>query len=196
MNAILMSIQPKWIEKIISGEKIIEVRKTAPKETPFKVYVYCTKSGKQLNMPVDLQKDLDETGSWDCINSPIGNGKIVAEFVCEKAEMVDLEFVDNKLLELSGLSKKELSDYVTNNSKKDFFSAPFALHLSALKVYDKPKELGEFKHLPCSKPEKACDNCKHKHNVGSYEYPEHECGRDEPYAVTHAPQNFIYVEEL
>ena len=29
MKSILMSIQPKWVKKIISGEKIIEVRKTA-----------------------------------------------------------------------------------------------------------------------------------------------------------------------
>lgn len=35
MKSILMSIQPKWVKKIISGEKIIEVRKTAPKEVPF-----------------------------------------------------------------------------------------------------------------------------------------------------------------
>ena len=44
MKAVLMSIHPKWCEKIFNGEKTIEVRKTAPKlETPFKVYVYQTK---------------------------------------------------------------------------------------------------------------------------------------------------------
>lgn len=42
MKSILLSINPKWAEKILSGEKTIEVRKTAP-ITPCKVYLYATK---------------------------------------------------------------------------------------------------------------------------------------------------------
>lgn len=35
MKAVLISIRPKWCEKIASGEKTVEVRKTKPKlETP------------------------------------------------------------------------------------------------------------------------------------------------------------------
>lgn len=42
-KAVLISIRPDWVEKILSGEKTLEVRKTRPKlETPFKVYIYCT----------------------------------------------------------------------------------------------------------------------------------------------------------
>ena len=45
MKSVLISIQPKWVEKICRGEKTIEVRKSRPKlETPFKVYIYQTKS--------------------------------------------------------------------------------------------------------------------------------------------------------
>lgn len=37
MKAVMISIRPKWCEKIANGEKTIEVRKTRPKlETPFK----------------------------------------------------------------------------------------------------------------------------------------------------------------
>jgi hypothetical protein len=40
MIAVLISIRPKWCEKIASGEKTIEVRKTKPKLlTPFKCYI-------------------------------------------------------------------------------------------------------------------------------------------------------------
>ena len=47
-KAVMLSIRPKWCEKIASGEKTIEVRKTRPKlDTPFKVYIYCTQSGSQ-----------------------------------------------------------------------------------------------------------------------------------------------------
>ena len=42
-KAVLISIRPKWVERIANGEKTIEVRKTRPKlETPFKCYIYCT----------------------------------------------------------------------------------------------------------------------------------------------------------
>ena len=44
MKAVLMSIRPQWCEKIFSGSKTIEVRKSCPSiPTPFKVYVYQTK---------------------------------------------------------------------------------------------------------------------------------------------------------
>lgn len=40
-KAVMLSIRPKWCEKIINGDKTIEVRKTRPKlDTPFKCYIY------------------------------------------------------------------------------------------------------------------------------------------------------------
>jgi predicted transcriptional regulator len=55
-KAVLISIRPKWCEKIISGEKTIEVRKTRPKmDTPFKCYIY-----------------------------KCGNGKVIGEFLCDQ----------------------------------------------------------------------------------------------------------------
>ena len=42
-KSVLISMRPKWCEKITSGEKTIEVRKTRPKlDTPFRCYIYCT----------------------------------------------------------------------------------------------------------------------------------------------------------
>lgn len=47
MKSVLISIQPKWVEKIASGEKTIEVRKTKPNiGIPFKCYIYETKAKK------------------------------------------------------------------------------------------------------------------------------------------------------
>ena len=55
-KAVLLSIRPKWCEKIISGEKTIEVRKTRPKlNPPFKCCIY-----------------------------KCGNGKIIGEFLCDQ----------------------------------------------------------------------------------------------------------------
>ena len=55
-KAVLISIRPGWCEKIINGQKTIEVRKTRPKmNTPFKCYIY-----------------------------KCGNGKVVGEFLCDQ----------------------------------------------------------------------------------------------------------------
>lgn len=55
-KAVLISLRPEWCEKIISGEKTIEVRKTRPKmNPPFKCYIY-----------------------------KCGNGKVVGEFLCDQ----------------------------------------------------------------------------------------------------------------
>lgn len=45
-KAVLISIRPEWCEKIINGQKTIEVRKTRPKmDTPFKCYIYRSVQG-------------------------------------------------------------------------------------------------------------------------------------------------------
>ena len=65
-KAVLISIRPEWVEKILSVEKTLEVRKTRPNmETPFKCYIYCTNSGVAMGM-------------WG------KHGKAVGEFVCDK----------------------------------------------------------------------------------------------------------------
>ena len=47
MKSILISIKPKWVAKILNGEKTIEIRKTMPKcDLPIDVYIYCTKDNK------------------------------------------------------------------------------------------------------------------------------------------------------
>lgn len=52
MKSILISIQPQWVEKILNGEKTIEIRKTKPNikhiKLPCKVYIYCSKGKPYL----------------------------------------------------------------------------------------------------------------------------------------------------
>ena len=46
-KAVLISIRPEWCQKIMDGQKTIEVRKTRPKlNPPFKCYIYKCGSGK------------------------------------------------------------------------------------------------------------------------------------------------------
>jgi len=51
-KAIMISIQPQWVEKILNGEKTIEIRKTKPScDLPVKVYIYCSGgNGKKVDV--------------------------------------------------------------------------------------------------------------------------------------------------
>ena len=132
MKSVLISIQPKWCELIASGKKTIEVRKTRPKlETPFKVYIYCTKDftrGKFYNNPLDIE------------DTEILQGKIIGEFVCNKIqkERPKSLYASHKIAVNSCVSIQELVDYA---GEKEFI---YFWHISNLVIYDKPRELNNF----------------------------------------------------
>lgn len=128
MKSVLMSIKPKYCELIALGKKTIEVRKTKPKiKTPFKCYIYCTKK---------FYKKGDGYFQGKCY------GKVIGEFICDKVEPI--VYVKNGYLHIEEagtcLSGQELTDYY-NGSKI------YGWHISNLVIYDKPKELSEFKRI-------------------------------------------------
>ena len=134
MKAILMSIKHKWCEKIFSGEKTIEVRKTAPKlEPPFKVYVY------------------------ESIGQGEGAGAVVGEFVCEKVRAY-IPFglrgfeLSPEWLEKMCLSKEQIDKY-------GGLKTLHGLHITAPKRYDTPKELSEFWTVRCTNKTGECKTC-------------------------------------
>ncbi len=202
MKAVLISIQPKWVEKIASGEKTIEVRKSKPKiERPFKCYIYETK-GKQV-------EHCD-----GCEITHYGRGTVIGEFVCNRIDEYTAEFVndgdcyedvrrhwidddgeedfeiitsngrdnpeDCELFKNSCLSYAELKKYIGEN----FHDIPFyGWHISDLKIYDKPKELGEFTPI-CRFRKDLCKVCCF------YEEAFGGCCR----TLTRPPQSWCYVE--
>lgn len=161
MNSYIVSIRPKWVEKIASGEKTIEVRKSAPKELPFKAYIYCSYGNDKENYMLGRR------------------GKVIGEFICDKVEKFYCasvpyqkknnlgygQFVDNGVYKVNGwhegvvferndryidtmlnnndlkemcLSAQELFDYI--GIGKYFY----AWHISDLKIYDKPLSISEL----------------------------------------------------
>lgn len=95
MKAVLISIQPKWCEKIANGKKTIDVRKTRPNwETPFKVYIYCTNTPRYHHL-YDL-RPFDKSGkiklgcvqhnSTSLVADNYINGKVIGEFVCDRID--------------------------------------------------------------------------------------------------------------
>jgi predicted transcriptional regulator len=157
MKSILMSIQPKWVEKIINGEKTIEVRKTAPKEVPFKVMLYCTKApadsykGNLYINPPNQRKEIGVADWWSerkdelsinggylRFNAFLAHGKVVGEFVCNTVETIPVDSeAFTAISKPSCLTTDELIEYCSGRDM-------YGLHITALKIYDKPKELGEF----------------------------------------------------
>lgn len=131
MKSVLISIQPKWCELIASGKKTIEVRKTKPKlETPFKVYIYCTKGEnlwKNKNLPFMAYNRI-----IDNLPEHLLNGKVIGEFVCDEIIVADYGSKPKTMLD-----EFELLDYADGK-------AVYGWHISNLVIYDKPKELSEF----------------------------------------------------
>lgn len=136
MESVLISIKPEWLEKIIRGEKTIEVRKSAPKEVPFRAYIYCTKS-KEYEVTVDEVRDDGKERHHN------GKGKVVAMFVCDRVDKYTFSHYEAEYRvthieqEAMCLNQPELIQYGKGKTL-------YGLHITALKIYDKPKELSEF----------------------------------------------------
>jgi len=199
-KAVMMSIRPRWCCDIANELKKIEVRRTAPLlKPPFVDYIYCTNDRKET-LNVANGEGLGKKGEL-YINGNIYyphtdgtlNGKVIGEFVCDKIECVkglpDIPWNDpNGERELrvckdSCLTFEQIAKYGEGSNL-------WAWHISELKLYDKPKALGEFRH-PCARPtgEYNCIGCKYQEQLSPTIYG---CN---PY-VRRPPQSWCYVEEL
>lgn len=205
MKSVLISIRPKWCEMIASGKKTLEARKTRPKlEVPFKAYIYCTSgTGKNtFNVPVSheqLAKHYAETGSMECLNCPIGNGKIIGEFICDEITPLFNVCTDNwhhlagdvhewhkELVKRACLTDVELKTYAKGKNC-------FAWNISDLKIYEQPKELCDFrKSFPFHSFCKICA----RGGTGFHSETCYGCDHFENINITRPPQSWCYVEEL
>ena len=167
MKAVLISIQPKWCELIASGRKTIEVRKTRPKiETPFKCYIYMTSKG---NKPI---KEIETPNGFAYVEVDYKMaGKVIGEFVCD--EMIEDKRGENTdvFSKFALLSLDEQKKYGANKPL-------YGWHISDLKIYEKPKELGEFGNY-------KTEWIQWYHSDDKVFYP-----------LTRPPQSWCYVEEL
>lgn len=143
MKAVLISIRPDWCEKIASGKKTIEVRKSAPKEVPFKAFIYCTKTKNKWSL-------CDYEGAYQNSEGEIvyGQQHIIGEFICDKVDeyfytrLVDFSTLRGYFIRDDHLAAMCLSYGDVMNYGKG--KTIYGWHISDLKIYDKPKELSEF----------------------------------------------------
>ena len=176
-KAVMLSIRPKWVEKIASGEKTIEVRKTKPKlETPFKCYIYCT-------LPKYPHEDFIAT---DYPRPQFyGGGKVVGEFTCERIALIaydggELSSTTNAAFSpATCLTQSEIIAYIGDKGRC------YGWHMSDLRIYDTPRNLSEFR--------RATDPCGSCH--AEYTWECRDCkkmGGD----IKRAPQSWCYVEAI
>ena len=175
MKSVLISIQPYWVFLIIAKtmgwnidkEKTVEVRKNHPKDENWDkvAKIYCSKDKNSFaKIPKEYQPFMEQF-----------LGKVIGEFVCENIAKGTSQLG-------SCLTMREISEYA--NGKE-----VYGWHISDLVIYDKPKELCEFRKeckLECdmrSLKEPPCEKCEHL--VASF-----GCGR----TITRPPQSWCYVE--
>lgn len=176
-KAVMLSIRPKWCEKIANGEKTIEVRKTRPKmNTPFKCYIYCT-------LPKYPHEDFIAT---DYPRPQFyGGGKVIGEFTCDRIDRLapanepyGIYDIDDDYVLQTCLENGALWDYGHGTPL-------YGWHISDLRIYDTPKELSEFKTL--CRVDADCRACPY------YNYTKMECdGR----VIGRPPQSWCYVEAM
>ena len=194
-KAVLISIRPKWCEKIVNGNKTIEVRKTRPKmNTPFKCHIYCTLQGCNEFFQVDLGGDV---AKWNRGKWADRKGKVVGEFTCDRIDwithigytgipnLVETRICDaatmrtspvGGLLNAACLTPKMLNDYLA-------WGDGYGWHITDLRIYDAPRELSEFERpYECNECDaKWATECNACHEEGK---------------IKRAPQSWCYVQEV
>lgn len=205
MKSVLISIQPKWVEKICKkiGEengkpiykKRIEVRKGRPNEpTPIKCLIYCT-YGQLLyaDYPNGADSKVIKLGDYkvsgkDKIGNML-NGKVIGEFVCDWINefYYDQAFDESMGVFLNSFGYEIMSGDLEQTclSYEEFekygnMNTLYGWHISDLKIYDKPKELSEFWTIKCTNKRNGCQGCKVKPN----------CIK----TITRPPQSWCYID--
>lgn len=209
MKAVLLSIRPNWCKLIWSGMKTVEVRKTRPKlETPFRVYVYCTKAPEKL---ITIIKDGEDWGgevyhgkpvfiTWNGVvipNNPIDRGTqmVVGEFICDDIRRIGPEYCVVKediesAISGSCLTVPQVKDYAGWKSGMSYADLKdlYGWHISDLKIWDEPVRLKDFWAIqPCTHRGDCC-TCRR------WDAEKLIC-RGEVFGIERPPQSWCYVED-
>lgn len=181
-KAVIISIRPKWCQMIASGEKTIEVRKNRPKlDTPFKCYIYCTLQGCNEFFRVDLGRDV---AKWNRGKWADRKGKVIGEFTCDRIDWithvgcmgvpnsVETCVCDAATMRTSPVGELLNATCLTPEMLNDYLAGRYGYgwHINGLRIYDTPRELGEFTGLRDTR-------------FGA-----------EPYDIKRPPQSWCYVD--
>ena len=149
MKNILMAVQPKWLAKILNGEKTVEVRTRVPKDFVGEIHLACTK-GKPYLYYGDLSKQYEIDNYKNSWGDEL-NGKVVAKFDYDYKKVDEYPafwFENTGIKELDYLVFPEEKEKMCleDNDLRDYGKGKplFAIPLTKLVAFDKPRELGEY----------------------------------------------------
>lgn len=183
MKAILMSIRPEWVAKILNGEKTIEIRKKFPSDYVGWVYIYCTINGGCIAKNV-----IGYGYSYYIKGYTTRSGRVVARFWCDKVEKTK-PYMDKEQQKLSCLSTFELMEYLQGKTG-------YVIHITKLEIFDEPKEISEFYGAFTQKRyERIFGNnaVELDGEYGGLRQPT-KSGYEYKYPLTRAPQSWCYIE--
>lgn len=191
-KAVLISILPNWVEKICSGEKTIEVRRTRPKiETPFKCYIYCLKGKTFLyKNPNNGELFLDSNGGYrgGDYEDRFLTGKVIGSFVCDRVRLcipfgLKGHLLSQEVYREMCLTKEQLDKY-------GGLKTLYGWHITEPKLFDKPRDITEFAIFG-----KCADECS------EYDFCAREIAEDRMTCkyfkrtfLNRPPQSWCYVE--
>ena len=135
MKAIMISIQPQWVEKILNGEKKIEIRKSMPKcQLPCKVFIYCTQ-GTTL-----VRYSGTETKQFGLLTNQVLNGKVIGEFTLKVVDDFKCSSEDFRYIEENTTSCLTFDQICEYSNGQDLFG----WYIDDLKIYDEFKNINDF----------------------------------------------------
>ena len=176
MKSVMLSIRPKWCEKIVNGKKTFEVRKTRPKlQIPFMCYIYCTMEHPYISV---------SCGELDKLNyrtNTVGrcNGKVIGEFTCDRIyELAPINHAPDDVEKQACLTREEIVNYLKGTG--------YGWHISDLLIYDQPRELTAFRRL--------CPNDLYCEACAMYSNNNGICNNG-ALTLRRPPQSWCYVEE-
>ena len=206
-KSVMLSIQPYYGFLIIARrmgwkipqEKTIEVRKNCPQDPAWnnRIHIYCSRNRRSFKrIPKQYQPLMERL-----------LGKVIGEFVCDR---IDAYSYHKGLTQFGGELGLPIGTYdsylifeddykamcLSYDEVKDYGKGKtlYGLHISDLKSYDNPKELGEFKRCQCKymeqNPNLTCDcYCKYGNRSCFEKSGAHK-------SITRPPQSWQFVEVL
>lgn len=205
-KSIIISINPKWVCKILNGEKTLEIRKLFPKDYVGWIFIYVTKDGPYLYPHYEDNGALTENGTyreWQDgyelyaeNNGYALNGKVVAKFWCNKVEEIKqypsqnaydewFDEYNTRSLTAVELRKKSCLTYQELNAYLGY-KVGYAIHITRLRIFTKPMELTMFRKVGFRKA--RMENGKYKKRQSVFELLRE-------WSLTKAPQSWQYIED-
>ena len=204
MKYVLISIQPYYVFLIIAKamgwsidkEKTIELRTTCPRDKNWNnlVEIYCSKNKKSFNqIPKEYQPLMQRF-----------LGKVVGKWLCNKIDSYvahedNKDYWDLSVKEWEALKQKSCLTIPQILEYSEHSDNLYGLHISDLKIYDKPKDLSEFYIYDGEKRRPSID-CEHKKPGYSHDWCLQMDGRFcneclcNKKRLTRPPQSWCYVE--